>query len=147
MQEERSAGAVLFNIKDKEPIYLVLHYTAGHWDFPKGNIEDGEDELTTVRREVKEETSIYNIEFIDGFKSVVEYMYRRAGRLVHKAVIYYLAYTDILEVRLSYEHNDYRWGVYDEIMDILTYKNSKNVLREAARFLKTRYNYMMSNEM
>ncbi len=146
MQEERSAGAVLFNIKDKESIYLVLHYTAGHWDFPKGNIEEGEDELTTVRREVKEETSICNIEFIDGFRCVIEYMYRRAGRLVHKTVIYYLAYTDVLEVRLSYEHNDYRWGIYDEIMNILTYKNSKNVLMEAARFLKARYDYMINEQ-
>jgi len=139
MQEERSAGAVLFNLKDKEPIYLILHYTAGHWDFPKGNIEEGEDELTTVRREVKEETSICNIKFVDGFRKVVEYMYRRAGRLVHKVVIYYLAYTDTLQVRLSYEHNDYRWGRFNEIMSILTYNNSKMVLEEADRFLKVRY--------
>ena len=139
MQEERSAGAVLFNLKDKEPIYLILHYTAGHWDFPKGNIEEDEDELTTVRREVKEETSICDIKFVDGFRKVVEYMYRRAGRLVHKVVIYYLAYTDTLQVRLSYEHNDYRWGRFNEIMSILTYNNSKMVLEEADRFLKVRY--------
>jgi Predicted NTP pyrophosphohydrolase len=139
MQEERSAGAVLFSLKDKEPIYLILHYTAGHWDFPKGNIEEDEDELTTVRREVKEETSICDIKFVDGFRKVVEYMYRRAGRLVHKVVIYYLAYTDTLQVRLSYEHNDYRWGRFNEIMSILTYNNSKMVLEEADRFLKVRY--------
>jgi 8-oxo-dGTP pyrophosphatase MutT (NUDIX family) len=139
MQEERSAGAVLFSLKDKEPIYLILHYTAGHWDFPKGNIEEDEDELTTVRREVKEETSICDIKFVDGFRRIVEYMYRRAGRLVHKVVIYYLAYTDTLQVRLSYEHNDYRWGRFNEIMSILTYNNSKMVLEEADRFLKVRY--------
>jgi bis(5'-nucleosidyl)-tetraphosphatase len=139
MQEERSAGAVLFSLKDKEPIYLILHYTAGHWDFPKGNIEEDEDELTTVRREVKEETSICDIKFVDGFRKIVEYMYRRAGRLVHKVVIYYLAYTDTLQVRLSYEHNDYRWGRFNEIMSILTYNNSKMVLEEADRFLKVRY--------
>ncbi len=139
MQEERSAGAVLFSLKDKEPIYLILHYTAGHWDFPKGNIEEDEDELTTVRREVKEETSICDIKFVDGFRKVVEYVYRRAGRLVHKVVIYYLAYTDTLQVRLSYEHNDYRWGRFNEIMSILTYNNSKMVLEEADRFLKVRY--------
>jgi bis(5'-nucleosidyl)-tetraphosphatase len=139
MQEERSAGAVLFSLKDKEPIYLILHYTAGHWDFPKGNIEEDEDELTTVRREVKEETSICDIKFVDGFRRIVEYMYRRAGRLVHKVVIYYLAYTDTLQVRLSYEHNDYRWGRFNEIMNILTYNNSKMVLEEADRFLKVRY--------
>jgi 8-oxo-dGTP pyrophosphatase MutT (NUDIX family) len=130
---------VLFSLKDKEPIYLILHYTAGHWDFPKGNIEEDEDELTTVRREVKEETSICDIKFVDGFRRIVEYMYRRAGRLVHKVVIYYLAYTDTLQVRLSYEHNDYRWGRFNEIMSILTYNNSKMVLEEADRFLKVRY--------
>ncbi len=139
MHRERSAGAVLFNLKQGEPMYLVLHYTAGHWDFPKGNIEDNEYELTTVKREVREETSIDDIEFIEGFRKVVEYAYRRAGRLVHKVVVYYLARTDTTDVRLSYEHNDYRWGRYDETMSILTYRNSKNVLDDADRLLRHRY--------
>ena len=52
IREERSAGAVLFSLDSKvgEIEYLLLNYAAGHWYFPKGNIENGEDEIQTARR-------------------------------------------------------------------------------------------------
>ena len=57
MIQEFSAGAVVL-FKGVEYEYLSLHYPAGHWDFPKGNIEKNESELQTVKREIKEETGI-----------------------------------------------------------------------------------------
>ena len=132
--EERSAGAVLFR-EDEERLYLLLHYQAAHWDFPKGNIEEGEGELDTVRREVKEETGIDDIEFIEGFKRISEYYYRRVGRLVHKQVIFYLAKTEQKDVRLSYEHIGYRWLSFKEALELLTFKNSKRILIDAEEFL------------
>lgn len=136
MLEERSAGAVLFRLEGREPIYLILHYHAGHWDFPKGNIEHGEDELSTVRREVREETCIDDLEFVQGFRRIVEYMYKRAGRLVHKVVVFYLAKTSKSDVKLSYEHNDYRWSRFDDALSLLTYTNSRMILNDADSFLK-----------
>lgn len=131
MLEERSAGAILFNENYGMPDYLLLHYHAGHWDFPKGNIEEGELALDTVRREVKEETSIDNIKFISGFRKKVEYNYKRAGKKVHKEVIYYLAKTSTREVRISFEHKGYGWMNYNDALRHLTYKNSKALLEEA----------------
>ncbi|MBI2936923.1 MAG: NUDIX domain-containing protein [Thaumarchaeota archaeon] len=135
MFEERSAGAVLF-IDDGASIkFLVLHYPAGHWDFPKGNIEKGEEPLDTVRREVEEETGIKNIEIIPGFKREIEYYYRRSGELVHKQVIYLLAKTTTRAVTLSAEHQNYAWLDFEKSVDRVTYRNSKTILREAAKFL------------
>jgi 8-oxo-dGTP pyrophosphatase MutT (NUDIX family) len=135
MLEERSAGAILFTENDGKLEYLLLHYHAGHWDFPKGNIEAGEDDLDTVRREVKEETSIGNIQFVDGFKKVVEYNYKRGGRLVHKQVIFYLAKTNVKNVKISFEHKGYGWMTYEDAMRHLTYKNSKIILEDGNAFL------------
>jgi len=58
MARERSAGAVIFRKIDGEIRYLLLHYhyKTYFWDFPKGNMEEGEREDATVRREVREET-------------------------------------------------------------------------------------------
>ena len=55
----------MFSIKkdSNEKEFLLLHHTVGHWDFPKGNIEAGEDELETARREIFEETGIQDVEF------------------------------------------------------------------------------------
>jgi 8-oxo-dGTP pyrophosphatase MutT (NUDIX family) len=136
MLEERSAGAVLFNEHSGKVEYLLLHYHAGHWDFPKGNVEEGEKDLDTVRREVREETSIGNIQFVDGFKRVVEYNYKRVGKIVHKEVAFYLAKTDVKDVKISFEHKGYGWMAYEEAMKRLTYKNSKSILEEANSMLK-----------
>lgn len=134
MIEERSAGAVLFR-EDTTRLYLLLHYQASHWDFPKGNIEKGESELDTVRREVKEESGIDDIEFINGFKRISEYYYTRNNVLIHKQVVFYLAKTKQKEVKLSSEHIGYAWLPYKEALERLTYNNSKQILRDAEEFL------------
>ncbi|MFQ5940228.1 MAG: bis(5'-nucleosyl)-tetraphosphatase [Nitrososphaerales archaeon] len=133
--EERSAGTVLFNNNNGSVEYLLLHYPAGHWDFPKGNIENGETELDTIRREVEEETSIDSIEFINGFRKKIRYNYKRSGKLVYKEVIFYLAKTNSKNVKLSFEHQGYRWLIYDDAIKLLTFKNAKMILEEANRFL------------
>lgn len=133
--DERSAGTVLFNENNGRVEYLLLHYPAGHWDFPKGNIEKGEDEIATVRREVMEETSIDNIELIDGFRKKITYNYRRNRKFVRKEVVFYLAKTNVKDVKLSFEHKDYRWLNYEGAMNLLTYKNAKMVLEDANKFL------------
>ena len=66
MIEERSAGVILFN-RAEGIQFLVLKYPSGHWDFVKGNIEEGEEEEETVKRELFEETGINNLEIHQGF--------------------------------------------------------------------------------
>ncbi len=136
MLEERSAGAVLFHRDKGMNIFLLLHYPAGHWDFPKGNIEKGESDLETVRREVKEETGISDITIFEGFKKIIEYNYRRNSSVVHKRVTYYLAESAITDVKISFEHLGYEWLNYNDSMKKLTFKNAKTVLEAANEFLK-----------
>ena len=91
MLKEYSAGAVLFgNFANNERKFLLLHYTSGHWDFPKGNVEAGETETETVNREIFEETGITDIRFVEGFVQPTFYKHRRGGSLVHKKVSFYL---------------------------------------------------------
>ena len=136
---ERSAGAVLF-YRDLVIEYLLLRYGAGHWDFPKGEIEPGEGELETVRREVWEETGIRDIEIIPGFRKKIHYYYRKSGQLVRKTVVFYLARAPTKEVTLSYEHTGYVWLDYENALRRLTFKTAKETLREAHEFLIHTYN-------
>lgn len=132
---ETSAGAVLFIEKEKIFYYLLLRYKAGHWDFPKGNIEKGEEIKETVAREIREETGIRDIFFESGFKEQIEYFYRLKHRIIKKTVTFFLAKTKEKDVKLSFEHTDFQWLSYSEALEKLTFKNAKDVLKKANSFL------------
>ncbi len=138
MLEERSAGAVLFYGNNPSREYLILHYPSGHWDFPKGNIEPDETIPQTVRREVKEETGIGEIDMRDGFEKKIEYYYRRDGQMVHKVVTFLLAESKVRDVKISFEHEGYTWLHYPEAIARLTFKNAKTILKDAEDFLNIR---------
>ena len=135
MLEERSAGVILFN-KTEEIQFLVLKYPSGHWDFVKGNIEEGEEEKETARRELFEETGINNMNIKKGFNQKVEYNYYKKNNKVHKIVSYYLAETEQKEVKLSFEHLDYKWVNYDNLMKLITFDNSKDILKKANELIR-----------
>ncbi|UCH37616.1 MAG: NUDIX domain-containing protein [Candidatus Bathyarchaeota archaeon] len=132
MVMERSAGVVLVLRKNDEPQFLLLNYGRRHWGFPKGNIENGETEKEAAKREVSEETGINNIAFcFPNFKEVIRYVYRRAGAMITKEVIYFLAETLENQVVLSYEHQGYQWLPFNQALKRLTFKNDKAVLEQA----------------
>ncbi len=135
MEKHSSAGLVLFRKEKIKTFYLILHYESGHWDFPKGGIEEGESLKETAARECEEETGIKDINFIDGFKERITYMFKTKGSLVSKEVFYLLGETKTKEVKLSYEHIGYEWVEYDKAYEKVTFKNSKDVLKKANDFL------------
>ncbi len=133
---EKSCGAVVYLKKGLDTLYLLLHYEAGHWDFVKGNVEVNETEKETVVRELREETGITDAKFIEGFKHRIEYYYRRQGDTVHKEVIFYLMETQTETVTISFEHIGFIWLDYKQAMERLTFKNAKELLIKANRFLQ-----------
>ena len=140
MIEERSAGVILFN-KTNGIQFLILKYPSGHWDFVKGNIEEGEKEKETVKRELFEETGINSLQIHQGFNEKVEYNYykkdiNKKNIKVHKIVSYYLAETDQKEVKLSFEHLDYKWSDYEDLMKLITFENSREILKKGNELIK-----------
>jgi len=136
MKREISAGAIVF-IKEKEPIFLLLHYEEGHWDFPKGHIEGKETDTETVKREVEEETGIKDIEILPNFKEKIQYYFKFKGELISKEVVFYLAKTSTKKIKISSEHIGFEWLPYEKAIEKLTYKNAKEILKKADNFLKT----------
>ena len=135
MAQEKSCGAIVFT-RHKEGIkYLLLHYVAEHWDFPKGKQEKNEKEEQTAAREIKEETGIEDIELIDNFREIVKYFYKKGEETVYKEVVFFLAETRTNEISLSSEHIGYAWVSYEHAYKKLTYNNSKELLEKADKFL------------
>ena len=103
MVRERSAGAIIYRNVENGIKYLLLHYhyKTYFWDFPKGKIEEGEAEEETARREVKEETGLEALKFVEGFKEKISYFYKRERKTVFKTVVYFLVESGEEKVKLS----------------------------------------------
>ncbi len=136
MINQKSCGAIIF-IKNEEIKYLLLEYGLGHWDFPRGLIEENETERETAVREIKEETGIIKIKFIPNFREKIHFFYKKDNVLISKEVIYLLAKSETKEVKLSFEHTNYKWLNYNEAAKELTFKTSKNALKKANETLNS----------
>jgi 8-oxo-dGTP pyrophosphatase MutT (NUDIX family) len=134
--DERSAGVVVYRMEDGEPVYLILHYVEGHWDFPKGHIEPGEDVEQAARRELWEETGITDVRFVFGFSEKVLYKFRRDGALRSKSVDYLLGETTTKDVTISDEHKGFDWFRPYNARRRITYTNSRRVLAKAEGFIR-----------
>jgi len=139
MPSEISCGAVVFL---RNPLkYLLLYRAPGEkfresWDFPRGNVESTDkSEQEVARREIKEEAGITNLNFYD-FRETIQFFFRFEGKTIKKQIIYLLAETNQEQIKISFEHNDYKWASYEEALQILKHKSSKEVLTKANNFLK-----------
>jgi 8-oxo-dGTP pyrophosphatase MutT (NUDIX family) len=116
----RAAGAVVFR-RSERGIRLLLLRAYQNWDFPKGLVEPGENELDAARREVEEETGLADLDYPFGeeFKETVPYAGNKVAR-------YYVAETGEEKIELPVspelgrpEHHEYRWVSFDEAEDLL----------------------------
>src|SRR4051812_34931746 len=127
-RQERSAGVLVYREPDT-PLFLLLDY-GRHWDYPKGHVEKGEDDLSAARRELEEETGITEIEIEDDFQHEMTYFFRhKAKGLVRKTVVFFLGRTRSDKIKLSDEHVAAEFLPYDEALERVTYPNAKAALK------------------
>lgn len=131
--EEKSAGVIVF--RGNPPVFLLLHYPQGHWDFPKGHIESGETEEQAALRELEEETGISDGNLIPGFREAITYFFQRGENTIHKTVAFFLAGTKTNAVRISHEHKGFKWLSFDSAMKQLTFENARKRLESANKFI------------
>ena len=137
MKQEISAGAVVYHVqKDTGLIeYLVLHYSAGHWDFPKGKIEDKETLQQAATREIKEETGL-DVKLDTNFEQTLSYYFKdKTGVMISKTVTLFLCKVDTEEVKLSPEHIYYKWLIFEDALKQLSFANARQILQMAERYI------------
>ncbi len=115
-----SAGVVVLRREEGEWLFLILR-AFRYWDFPKGIVEHGEDPIDAAKREVKEETTITELDFKWGYDFIETGPYNRG-----KIARYYLAETTQKKVELPInpeigkpEHHEYRWVTYEQALKLV----------------------------
>jgi DNA polymerase/3'-5' exonuclease PolX/8-oxo-dGTP pyrophosphatase MutT (NUDIX family) len=142
---EKSVGTVIFyKTPDQKIEYLLLHYPKGirtkfrgHWDHVKGHVDEGEGETETLIREIEEETGLMHdcLEIMNEFREDIHYNFRTERGLHYKEVIFYIVCSNTKKVRISEEHDDYRWLSYEDALKTITFQGGKDILTKADDFL------------
>ena len=137
VKHEKSAGAIIFRIDNNKIFYLLLKYPT-YWGFVKGAIEKEEEgnEKKTIIREAKEESGLKDLKFITGFEEKMGWFFRAEGELVRKEAVYLLAETKNKQIKISEEHEDYKWCEFEEAQKLQRIKQNKKMLEKADNFLK-----------
>lgn len=126
MKYEKSCGAI---VVDDEKVLLVKH-NAGHWDFPKGHVEEGETEIETAIREVKEETNI-DIKIEKENKYISEYSPKEN---VMKTVIYFIGEKVGGEDKPQIEEvSDVEWLDVNKAVERITHQRSKEIMMQVIK--------------
>uniref|UniRef100_K7G0Q1 Bis(5'-nucleosyl)-tetraphosphatase [asymmetrical] n=1 Tax=Pelodiscus sinensis TaxID=13735 RepID=K7G0Q1_PELSI len=132
LQSGSSSSKIGDNI---EYLLLQTSYGTHHWTPPKGHVDPGEDDLQTALRETQEEAGLNSNQFtlIEGFKKELQYIVRSKP----KTVIYWLAEMNDYntEIKLSDEHQAFRWLKLEEACRCARYKEMQAAFRDVHQFL------------
>jgi bis(5'-nucleosidyl)-tetraphosphatase len=130
-----SAGVVVVRPAAEGWRFLLLR-AFNHWDFPKGMVEPGEEPFAAAVREVREESTIEDLDFAWGDACTQTGPYSRG-----KTARYYIARTQTTVVELPVnpalgraEHSEFRWVDYDEAVELVS-PRVRPVLRWAAQVM------------
>ncbi|XP_043933834.1 bis(5'-nucleosyl)-tetraphosphatase [asymmetrical] isoform X2 [Protopterus annectens] len=142
----RACGLIIFRrvnqghvsaITKDEIEFLLLQTSYGehHWTPPKGHVDPGEEDLQTALRETEEEAGLEKSHFsmVAGYRKELNYVVRNKP----KTVIYWLAEmkNDETEIKLSKEHQAFRWLKLEEACKLAGYPDMQEALKEAQLFV------------
>ena len=117
LKKEKSCGCII--IKDNK-VLLVYEKRRNFWGFPKGHVEEGENELETAAREVKEEVGL-DVEIDESKRYVLNYIIREE---IDKTTVLYLAKPKSEEIVMQEsEIENVKWCEFEDALELLTFDN------------------------
>lgn len=134
MQYVKSCGFIVYKTVENTNYYLIIKSTNGDIGFPKGHMEDGEAELQTAIRELKEETNV-EVEVVDGFRKQIEYPLPKRPDVIKQSVYFLGKYASGDIVCQKGEVLECGFLSYDDAMRTLTFEDTRRLLEDAKTYV------------
>ena len=113
---------------------MLITNISGHIGFPKGHIENDENEKQTALREIYEETGV-NAELIEGFRHSYNYY---INGFIKKRAVYFLAHFNKEDIKMNIrEISEYRLVTFEQAMAILNFKHDRDIISSADEFINS----------
>ena len=130
LRKEKSCGCMI--IKNRK-VLLVYEKNINIWGFPKGHMEEGENEIQTALREVKEEVGL-EVEIDEQKRYTLNYIIRDE---IDKTTVLYLATPKSEEIIMQEsEIENIKWCDFDEALNTLTFENWKEMFKKVIKDIK-----------
>lgn len=137
MKKDYSFGIIPLREGAKDFQVLLVQHHSGHWAFPKGHPEGGEIPRETAERELREETGLAIQSFLPRDPLTEFYEFTSRGEFISKTVQYFIAWVSHQEVVIQKEEiKDYRWCTFSEALELMTFKEGKELFEKVAKMLK-----------
>jgi 8-oxo-dGTP pyrophosphatase MutT (NUDIX family) len=108
-------------------VLLILHKEGSHWSFPKGKADPDEEAIHAAKRELKEETGLDVVQFLNEEPYVEQYQFRSKFDTIQKTVHYFPAVVSGVLHLQEEEIRDAIWLKLPEAIEHLTFKEAKNI--------------------
>ncbi|MDX2240455.1 MAG: NUDIX domain-containing protein [Leptolyngbyaceae cyanobacterium bins.302] len=134
--KDEAFGIVPISLTNGIYKFLLIQHHAGHWGFPKGHADLGEDALQAACREFVEETGISQYTVIKDVSFSEQYGFTREGKRFDKTVVYYPAMVETQAVSCQAEEiRDFAWLEYEAAIARLSFEGAKRVLADVQKIL------------
>jgi len=127
MKKTYSGGGVVMNSKGQ---ILVVNQNANSWSLPKGHIDKAEDARAAAVREIKEESGVTDLEFIQELGSYQRYKIGLNGddedKTELKTIQMFLYKTEQRDLKPEDKHHpEARWVNVEDVERLLTHPKDK----------------------
>ena len=136
---EKSCGTLPYTVRNGEICYLLIRAKDSCvCGFPKGHVEPNETEIETALRETFEETSL-TVTVTDGFRYETSYPMNNGNV---KSVVYFLADFKDGQPKHNDGFEDFEHLIlpFDQAYQMLTFDNTKDLLKKANDFMTAKSN-------
>lgn len=117
----RSAGIIPVRNEDDEPRFLLLYNCfLDQWQFPRGTVRKGENEVAAALTQFLEETGLHVKTLHERCKTTLNYTCFIRSYDIESTIVYYMGEVTPGDVQLSdHNHCEVAWATYQEAWELL----------------------------